>query len=136
MNMIENINVSFLGKGWSFPPSFDNAGNEVIMRQGEPDIQDSLKILLSTSLGERIMQPRYGCNLSDLLFDTLDTTLTTELKNRILNGILFFEPRIDVEKIELTPNELGGLVLISIDYIIRTTNTRGNLVYPFYLTEI
>ena len=71
--MLENN--SFLGRGWSFPPSFDNTIGEVVMQQGEADIQESLKILLSTSLGERIMQPRYGCNLTDLLFETLDTTL-------------------------------------------------------------
>ena len=134
MIMIEDN--SFLGKGWSFPPSFDNASREVIMNQGEEDIQNSLRILLSTTLGERVMQPKYGCNLSDLLFETLDTTLTTEMKNRVQTGILFFEPRIDIEKIALTQNDQGGLVLISIEYIVRSTNTRGNLVYPFYLSEI
>ena len=134
MIMIEEN--SFLGKGWTFPPSFDNASREVLMDQGEEDIQNSLRILLSTTLGERVMQPKYGCNLSDLLFETLDTTLTTEMKNRVQTGILFFEPRIDIEKITLTQNDQGGLVLISIEYIVRSTNTRGNLVYPFYLSEI
>ena len=126
---------SFLGRGWSFPPSFDQTSGEVDMLNGTEDIQSSLRILLSTRLGERIMQPKYGCNVDDMLFQTLDATLTTEIKNRIEVAILFFEPRIDIEKLQLTQDELGGLILLSLDYVIRTTNTRGNLVYPFYLSE-
>ena len=105
------------------------------MLNGTEDIKSSLQILLSTRLGERIMQPGYGCNVDDMIFQTLDTTLTTEMKNRIEVAILFFEPRIDIGKLELTQDELGGLILLSIDYVIRATNTRGNLVYPFYLSE-
>lgn len=131
--MIENN--SFLGRGWSFPPSFDQTSREVDMLNGTEDIKSSLQILLSTRLGERIMQPGYGCNVDDMIFQTLDTTLTTEMKNRIEVAILFFEPRIDIGKLELTQDELGGLILLSIDYVIRATNTRGNLVYPFYLSE-
>lgn len=131
--MIENN--SFLGRGWSFPPSFDQTSGEVDMLNGTEDIQSSLRILLSTRLGERIMQPKYGCNVDDMIFQALDTTLETEMKNRIEVAILFFEPRIDIEKLQLTQDELGGLILLSLDYVVRATNTRGNLVYPFYLSE-
>ena len=130
-----NENNSFLGRGWSFPPTFDQTSGEVDMLNGTDDIQSSLQILLSTRLGERIMQPKYGCNVDDMLFQTLDATLITEMKNRVEVAILFFEPRIDIEKLQLTQDELGGLILLSLDYVIRTTNTRGNLVYPFYLSE-
>ena len=131
--MIENN--SFLGRGWSFPPTFDPFSGEVNMLNGEEDIQSSLQILLSTRLGERIMQPKYGCNTDDMIFQTLDTTLETEMKNRIEVAILFFEPRIDIVKQSLTQDDLGGLILLSLDYVVRTTNTRGNLVFPFYLSE-
>jgi len=126
---------SFLGRGWTFPPTFDIISNQVLMLDGEADIDSSLQILLSTALGERVMLPKYGCNMNDMLFETLDTTLKTEMKNRIEIAILFFEQRIDLEKLDLTQDEMGGLILISIDYVVRTTNTRGNLVYPFYLSE-
>lgn len=127
---------SFLGKGWGFPPSFDKHSKEVKMLSGAEDIQSSLHILLSTRLGERLMQPRYGCNTDEMLFELMDTTLKTEMKKRIEVAILLFEPRIDLEKIEILQNELDGKILITVDYIIRATNTRGNLVYPFYLSEI
>ncbi|MEX2512682.1 MAG: GPW/gp25 family protein [Cyclobacteriaceae bacterium] len=126
---------SFLGKGWSFPPSFDENSKEVKMLSGTEDIQSSLQILLSTRLGERLMQPRFGCNTDEMVFEIMDTTFKTEMKKRIEVSILLFEPRIDLEKIELTQNELEGKILISVDYIVRVTNTRGNLVYPFYLSE-
>ncbi len=128
-------NNSFLGRGWSFPPTFDQFSGQVTMLNGEEDIQSSLQILLSTRLGERVMQPKYGCNVDDMLFETLDTTLKTEMKNRIEVAILYFEPRIDIVKLALTQDELGGLILLSLDYVVRTTNTRGNLVFPFYLSE-
>jgi phage baseplate assembly protein W len=60
------------------------------------------------------MQPKYGCNVDDMVFETLDTTMKTEMKNRIEVAILFFEPRIDIEEIELTQKELEGLILISL----------------------
>lgn len=126
---------SFLGRGWSFPPSFNQTSREVEMLSGAEDIESSLRILLSTRLGERVMQPKYGCNVDDMIFQTLDTTLETEMKNRIETGILFFEPRIDIIKLALTQDELGGLIVLSLDYVVRATNTRGNLVFPFYLSE-
>ena len=128
-------NNSFLGRGWSFPPSFDQPSGEVDMLNGFEDIESSLRILLSTSLGERVMQPKYGCNTDDMIFETLDTTLVTEMKNRIEVAILFFEPRIDIIKQALTQDDLGGVILLSLDYVVRATNTRGNLVFPFYLSE-
>ena len=132
-----NEENSFLGRGWSFPPSFDNTSGEVQMLEGADDIQSSLQVLLSTRLGERVMQPLFGCNLDVMVFDLLDTTLKTEMKNLIEKAILYFEPRINLEKIDLsTQNELNGVILITVNYIVRSTNTRGNLVYPFYLSEI
>lgn len=131
-----NTDNSFLGKGWSFPPSFDVVNRQVEMLTGEDDIESSLQILLATALGERVMQPRFGCNLNDMVFETLDTTLVTEIKNRVEVSILYFEPRIDINNIEIIPqSELDGKILISVDYTVRATNTRSNLVFPFYLTE-
>ena len=128
---------SFLGVGWSFPPAFDNGSGEVRMLKGEDDIKSSLQVLLSTKLGERVMQPLFGCNLDIMMFELLDTTLKTEMRNLIQKAILYFEPRINVEKIEIeSQDEINGLILITVNYIVRSTNTRGNLVYPFYLSEI
>ena len=132
-----NEENSFLGIGWSFPPSFNNSSAEVQMLTGADDIQSSLQVLLSTRLGERVMQPLFGCNLDVMLFELLDTTLKTEMKNLIEKAILYFEPRINLEKVDIdAQDELNGVIVITVNYIVRSTNTRGNLVYPFYLSEI
>jgi len=129
-------NKSFLGTGWSFPPEFDKAKKTVVMTSDEVDIKKSLEILLATRLGERIMQPTYGCNLEELMFKPLNITLKTFVVDLIKTAILYHEPRIDVEKIDIDPtNELQGELLILVDYRVRATNSRANLVYPFYKAE-
>jgi phage baseplate assembly protein W len=95
-----------------------------------------LEILLSTRLGERIMLPKYGCNLDDLMFENLDRTLKTYVTELIKTAILYHDPRIDVEKIDITQSEpLEGKLLIKIDYRIRVTNSRYNFVFPYYKEE-
>lgn len=129
------LNNSFLGRGWSFPPSF-NRGDGVQMLQGEPDIQSSIKILLSTRIGERIMEPEYGCNTDDMIFEIMNTSFQTFMQKQIQDAILLYEPRIDLKNVDLiTQNAVNGVILISIDYVVRSTNSRSNLVYPFYLNE-
>lgn len=132
----EFINDEFLGRGWSFPPTFNMQLSEVEMTEKREDIEKSLQILLTTTVGERVMQPKYGCNMEELLFESLNTTTKTILKDKIKTAILYFEPRIEPKKIELnTTNELEGIVLIEIEYVIRTTNNRFNFVFPYYRNE-
>lgn len=129
-------NQSFLGRGWSFPPEFNREAKAVKMLEDDEDIRSSLQILLSTRLGERVMVPGYGCNLDELLFSPLNLTLKTYVIDLIKTAILYYEPRIDVKKIDIDPaDELNGVLLINIDYIIRATNSRMNMVYPFYKEE-
>lgn len=126
----------FLGQGWSFPPAFNAASHEVELTAKEDDVQKSLHILLTTAVGERVMQPKYGCNLDELVFESLDVTTQTILIDKIKTAILYFEPRIDVKRIELNmQNALDGEVLIEVDYQIRATNSRFNFVFPFYVKE-
>ncbi len=130
------LNDTFLGTGWGFPPTFNKKSGEVIMTSNEEDIQKSLEILLSTRLGERIMVPEYGCNLDELLFNPLDLTLKTFVVDLIRRAILYFEPRIDVLKIDISESDsIAGKLLIKIDYLIRITNSRKNFVFPFYKEE-
>lgn len=131
-----DTNNNFLGRGWSFPPTFNLQLKDVEMTEKVEDIERSLHILLTTTMGERIMQPRYGCNMEDMLFESLDTATKTIIIDRIKTAILFFEPRIDAKKILLnTQNELEGEILIEIEYIIPSTNSRYNFVFPFYRKE-
>ncbi|MEM7659222.1 MAG: GPW/gp25 family protein [Bacteroidota bacterium] len=127
---------AFLGSGWGFPPTFDNRSGTVQLVQAEADIAQSLEILLSTALGERVMQPTYGCNLDSLLFDTLSESTITYIKDLVETAILYHEARIELEKVSLSLDEQNqGKVLIEVDYLIRSTNSRANFVYPFYLEE-
>ena|SRR2546428_2259020 len=130
------ISRSFLGTGWGFPPQFDKVISSVIMISDEEDINSSLGILLSTRQGERVMLPNYGCNLDELVFEPLTTTFKTYIKDLIATAILYYEPRIDVNKIELDDSdELQGKILITVEYTVRSTNSRFNFVYPYYKTE-
>lgn len=127
---------SFLGTGWTFPPEFDKGTKAVKMLSDEDDIKSSLEVLLSTRLGERVMVPDYGCNLDELMFKPLNLTLKTYVIDLIKTAILYYEPRIDVNKIAIDPtNELEGELLIDIEYTIRSTNSRKNVVFPFYKAE-
>ena len=102
----------------------------------EKDIHESLHILLSTRPGERIMLPEFGCDIKSMVFEVVDSSNISLMKNMIKNAILFFEPRITLEDIDIQfADELGGKLLIDIQYTIRKTNTRSNMVFPYYIAE-
>jgi len=83
-----------------------------------------------------VMLPGYGCNLDELIFEPLTTTLKTYMTDLISTAILYYEPRITLNSIDLSQsNDLEGLVLIMIDYTVKSTNSRYNYVYPFYKNE-
>ncbi len=131
-----NEDEAFLGKGWSFPPTFFSSGAEVEVVFGEEDIRQSLYILFGTSLNERVMFSSYGCELSRYLFEEVDQTLVNGLTGIIEDAILNNEPRISTNSVDVTKSSTeDGLLLISIDYTIRATNNRYNMVYPFYINE-
>lgn len=136
---MENTIKSFLGIGWAFPPSFNPGTGTVDLVSNEDDIKESLNILLSTSLGERVMQPRYGCNLNDYLFESMNSSVIGMIKHRVEQAILFYEPRIIAESIEVTTADSFDLVegkfTITIDYTIPGTNSRFNYVYDYYTNE-
>jgi uncharacterized protein len=129
-------NGNFLGRGWAFPPSFDLASGQVEMVEGNEDIQQSLRILFSTLPGERIMVPDYGCDLRAFVFESIDETTLTHMKTIISDAILFFEPRIILDDVVFDTSAIDdGVLNISIDYTVETTNSRSNFVFPYYLTE-
>jgi phage baseplate assembly protein W len=130
------MNKPFLGRGWSFPPTFNRGLAGVEMLDEDADIASSLEVLLSTMPGERVMLPDYGCNTEELIFESLDTTTKTLMVDKIEAAILYYEPRIELEKVRLdSRRELEGVVLIEVIYRVRTTNSRFNFVFPFYKQE-
>lgn len=129
-------NQSFLGTGWSFPPTFTRGGADVEMVSDIEDIHQSLQILLSTRVGERVMQEDFGCDLSSVLFAEVDQGLINDLNSLVSNAILYHEPRITLDNLDISESgSQAGLLLISIQYTVRGTNSRFNMVYPFYINE-
>ena len=131
---------TFLGTGWGFPPTFEKSGNNqlcgVKMVSQLEDIQESLTILFSTRLNERVMRPQYGGSLEELLFEPINESLVTYVKDLITNSILYYEPRIDLENIEIqTANAMEGQIKVILTLTVRTTNSRFNFVYDYYLLE-
>ncbi|MEQ9354406.1 GPW/gp25 family protein [Coleofasciculus chthonoplastes] len=130
------LNTSFLGTGWSFPPTFNQETAAVELVSDAEDVRQSLEIILSTQPGERIMHPDFGCELNQFLFEEITQGLITGIKGIIADAILYHEPRVDLEAIDISESaDQPGLLFISINYLLRTTNSRFNLVYPFYLQE-
>ena len=128
-------NNSFLGTGWSFPPTFNKESRGVLMTSDIEDINKSLEILFSTALGERLMQPKYGANLERFLFEPITETLKTYMKDLINDAILYHEARIKLLDLKLEAFELEGRIDIKLEYMIKGTNSRYNYVYPYYLEE-
>ena len=133
--MEEIKDKSFLGTGWGFPPEFSTETGTVSLISDVEDINSSLNILLSTIIGERVMQPMYGCNLIELLFEPVTLTMLTRMETLVKDAIIFYEPRIKLIDIDLETFKNEGKIMITVNYMIKGTNSRFNYVYPFYLNE-
>ena len=127
---------SFLGTGWSFPPVFNKSDHSVSMVSDMNDIEESIRIILGTTPGERLMQPEFGCDLKRLVFEKIDSTLIASLDHLIYHALLNYEPRITFLNTEiLEQNDSNGLLHISINFKVIITNSRHNIVFPYYLIE-
>ncbi|MBV8255957.1 MAG: GPW/gp25 family protein [Chitinophaga sp.] len=132
---MNNIDKSFLGTGWNFPPTFRREWYGVEMATGDDVVRNSLEIIVATITGERIMLPNYGCNLQPHLFDQMNVPTVAMIEKVVNDALVYNEPRIIVNSVVATPNEAVGRLDINVDYTIITTNTRYNYVFPFYMQE-
>jgi len=125
----------FLGTGWGFPVDTDNRG-DVAVSSANDDIRESIRIILGTAKGERLMRPEFGCDIHEHLFSAATPATLNLIESSVREALVRWEPRIDIESIEArTDDAEPNKVLIEIDYHVRTTNSLSNMVYPFYLTE-
>lgn len=128
--------AAFLGTGWTFPPTFSRPGETIVMVSAEADVRQSLWVLFTTAPGERVMLPTYGCDLWRMVFTNLTTTVTTQIADAVRLAVLEWEPRIDVDEVAVSRvPETDGLITVTLAYTVRRTNSRSNLVFPFYLRE-
>jgi phage baseplate assembly protein W len=123
------------GAGWNFPVTVDHKG-DIALSTGEANIRDSVRIVLGTAKGERVMQPEFGCEIHDHVFDNIDGTTLTLVEGSVKDALVRWEPRIDIDGVAArrdteNPNKL----LVDLDYTVRSTNSESNMVYPFYVTK-
>ena len=127
----------FLGVGWQFPLDIDEreaAQKHFALAEYEDSIRQSIWIVLSTAKGERVMRPDFGCDLHELVFAPNNATTRGMAEHFVDEALRLWEPRIEVIQVKAsTAGTQGEEVLIDIDYRVRTTDSRFNLVYPFYL---
>lgn len=126
---------SFLGTGWGFPPTFRREWYGVEMLSGEPDVHSSIRIILETITGERIMLPNFGCNLQPYVFEPMNVPNIAMVEKIVKDALVIHEPRIIVEELSSTPYQSAGKLEIKISYSVILTNTRYNYVFPFYMSE-
>lgn len=125
--------AEFLGRGWAFPLGRDASG-QARMVEGDEAVARSIWLILATSPGERVHRPDFGCGLHELVFSPNDATTSGRVADAVRYALARFEPRAEVLGVETTvPSGEPATLLISIDYRVRSTNNRFNLVYPFYL---
>ncbi|NLX10727.1 MAG: GPW/gp25 family protein [Chloroflexi bacterium] len=130
-----NAEKAFLGVGWAFPPAIEPDGTASLVAY-EEDIRQSIRIILGTNPGERVMRPDFAAGLNDFLFEPLNATTLARIGQRVRDALIDWEPRIDVLDVRVTADRVQrSLVLIDVHYRVRATNNPFNLVYPFYLKE-
>jgi len=130
-----NKDRTFLGCGWSFPPILEKGSTPTRMAACEENIRQSLWTLLSTSPGERVHRYDYGCPIRRYAFEIMDISTQTLLRDEIERAIVMFEPRVELNRVNFEVDEKESILRILLDYTIRQTNRRTNMVYPFYLNE-
>jgi phage baseplate assembly protein W len=127
--------VGFLGKGWRFPIEPDARGR-LGFAPAEQDVEQAIWLILATAPGERVMLPEFGCGMHDLVFEPNSDLLRAAVAARVRAALVRWEPRIDVQQVSAeAPDGEPNLVLVRVDYRIRSTNTITNVVYPFFITE-
>ncbi len=123
----------FIGRGISFPLRVDQSGS-IATSSGVEDLDSSIRMILTTAPGERLMRPHFGCRIWELLFEPINANTLGLMGEAVREAIGRWEPRVVLDDVRLDPSRHdAGAVLIHIDYVVKATNDRRNLVYPFYV---
>lgn len=126
---------AFLGKGWQFPIKLNGRGG-LDWSENEKSISEAVWIILSTPRRSRVMEPGFGCGMHDYVFSPNNATTRAIISSEVRNALIKWEPRIDVLRVEATTrSDTPSLLMVEVDYRIRTNNAARNIVYPFYLNE-
>lgn len=125
--------ADFIGHGISFPLRVDQSG-AIATTNGAEGIDSSLRVVLMTAPGERVMRPNFGCRIWELMFEPINANTLGLMAEAVREAVARWEPRVVLESVRVEPDPGSvGQVFIHLDYLVRTTNDRRNLVYPFYV---
>lgn len=125
----------FLGTGLNFPLR-TNARGQISLVSGAEDIEQAIRIILSTRPGERVMRPTFGCRAHELLFEPIAAATSSRFQEYINEALRMWEPRIEVTSINIVNNNGGiGSLLAEIEYTIKATHDTRSIVHPFYISE-
>jgi len=126
----------WLGRGWAYPVMIDPLTGGVAFAEYEADIRQSIIIIIGTARGERVMRPDFGCGIHDLVFEVINTATLTRVEMAVTESLTKYEPRIELLGVKVDPLEAAdGVLMIEVEYRVRLTNQKDNLVYPFYFRE-
>jgi phage baseplate assembly protein W len=125
--------VDFIGRGLAWPMRVDQSGS-ISLTNGAADLDSSVRLILLTAPGERLMRPEFGCRIHELVFEPINANTLGLMRHAVRQALAQWEPRITVEDVDVeTDPNTSGLVQIHLGYRVRATNDRRNLVHPFYL---
>lgn len=126
--------VDFLGQGLKYPVSVKKA--RMLTSVGEDSIKESIILILGTARGERVMRPDFGCRLNEMVFSSIDMGTATLIQTYVEEALMNWEPRIEVTEVTATVDSDESVLEIFIEYMIKASNSKDNLVYPFYLESV
>ena len=122
-----------IGRGWTFPPRIDPQGG-IALTHERNELEQSILIILSTSPGQRVMRPTFGCRLHELVFAPNNSHTAAQARRYVEEALGMWEPRINVVKIDVYPDgQADNRLLIDIEYEVKANHDRRSLVHPFYL---
>jgi phage baseplate assembly protein W len=125
--------VSFLGRGISWPMGVDHTG-ALRMSEGPGDLDRSIRVVIATAPGERVMRPEFGCRVWDMLFEPVTPNLLGQMAQAVRDALAQWEPRATIEDVQVRQDDDDhALVHIDVQYVVKSTNDKRNLVYPFYV---
>ncbi len=127
------MSSEFIGSGWAFPLRTDATGGIALVRD-EREIEESIRLILGTAIGERPMRPEFGCGIHDYIFAPTDATTAGRIAYEVRAALTRWEPRIEVADVVVdTAADDPAVLYIDVRYTVTNSNDPRNLVFPFYV---
>jgi uncharacterized protein len=127
------VDASFVGRGFFWPMQVDHTGS-IRLTEGAADIDAAMQVVLATAPGERVMRAQFGCRIWDLLFEPVTANVLGLMAQAVRDALAQWEPRVEVEGVDPIQDPRDpALVTITVQYRVKATNDRRNLVFPFYV---